>query len=96
MASQQVDSAWNQVDNISRSDEVLHKKALFGYRGKIPFYEYELIKPDWQVWLLLGLGLLPKRIDPIAISMSMDEAVRVIDSVKAAVDRGIKTLPDFR
>lgn len=96
VASQQVDSAWNQVDNISRSDEVLHKKALFGYRGKIPFYEYELIKPDWQVWLLLGLGLLPKRIDPIAISMSMDEAVRVIDSVKAAVDRGIKTLPDFR
>jgi tryptophan halogenase len=95
VAGEQADSAWSKFDNILRSEEVLHKRALFTCRGRIPFYEYELIKLDWQVWLLLGLGVLPKHIDPIAISMSIDETVQVIDSVKAAVNRTINTLPEF-
>ncbi len=95
VAGEQANSTWSKFDNILRSDEVLHKRALFTRRGRIPFYEYELIKLDWQVWLLLGVGLWPKSIDPLTASMSMDEAMSVIGAVKTAVNRTINTLPDF-
>lgn len=67
------------------SEDLLSKVELFRYRGKIPFYELEMIKTNWQVWLFLGLGLIPENVEPLAMEIDPERLKKIIDSVKRAV-----------
>jgi tryptophan 7-halogenase len=75
------------------SDKAKHKKNLFCQRGKIPLYENEVYKMEWQVWLLLGLGVVPRNIDPMALMIEPEEIMHMISAIKKAVTRELLLIP---
>ncbi|MDZ4263475.1 MAG: tryptophan 7-halogenase [Pseudomonadota bacterium] len=84
-----------QAGQSPQSDQLMHKLALFSYRGKIPSYENDVFKIQWQVWLLLGFGLIPDCTEPISMHMNSTEMMSVINKVKYAVGREAALLPVF-
>lgn len=83
------------ADQGGQSDRLMHKLALFSYRGKIPSYENDVFKIEWQVWLLLGFGLIPDCVEPISMSMDSAEMMGIINKVKLIVSREAGLLPLF-
>lgn len=75
------ESAWE------KSERLKHKENLFRRRGKLPYYENDPYKIQWQLWMLIGLRILPEYVEPITEHMELQEVVKVIAAVKAAVAR---------
>jgi|GEM_PF-6589989 hypothetical protein len=80
-----------QITGRSEANE--HRKSLFAYRGKLPFYEHEVFKSEWQTWLFWGLGLIPRCFDPLVEAMGEDQAKQIVTAVQNAVNRELKALP---
>lgn len=81
------------ANQCPQSDQLLHKLALFSYRGKMPVYENEVYKIQWQVWLLLGFGVIPECVEPITMHLRPTEMVTIFSKVKEAVNREVGLLP---
>lgn len=95
LAGKKCSGLFLQADQTTQSDQLMHKLALFSYRGKIPSYENEIFKIQWQVWLYLGFGLVPSRIEPISMHMDSADMMIVINKVKLAVSHEVSLLPVF-
>jgi tryptophan 7-halogenase len=95
LASRKCSDLFLHADQCPQSDQLMHKLALFSHRGKIPSYENDVFKIQWQVWLLLGFGLIPKHVEPISMHMDSMEMMNVINRVKHAVSREAALIPEF-
>ena len=56
---------WAEARRAAVPPELARTLQLFARRGRLPFYEDDVAKEDWLA-ALLGLGLLPEHIDPVA------------------------------
>ncbi|HUG45191.1 MAG TPA: tryptophan 7-halogenase, partial [Sphingomicrobium sp.] len=64
-----------------------HTLAQFRERGRLPFYEEETFARDSWVAVLLGQGVIPRRIDPLIDSVSEQESEIAMNRMRASIER---------
>lgn len=84
------------INHCKISSPLQHKLDLFAHRGKLPAYENEVYKRQWQLWLLLGLGVVPSNVESITFHLSQAEMRNVFDRIKAAVTAEVETWPSVK
>ncbi|HEV8406888.1 MAG TPA: tryptophan halogenase family protein, partial [Sphingomicrobium sp.] len=67
------DGFWKDASAIDPPDSLAHTLALFAERGRLPYYEEETFSRDSWAAVLLGQGIEPVRIDPLADSLPADQ-----------------------
>lgn len=93
-ADQHRGNFWRDSAGAGCSEELKHKMRLFRSRGRIPFYEHEVFNGGWQTYLLLGLGVWPEKVDPLAWQADPDRLIKLSKKVQAAVAQMAGQLPE--
>jgi tryptophan halogenase len=71
---------WQDASNVEPPSSLAHTLAMFAERGRLPYYEEETFARDSWLAVLLGQGFLPRRIDPLADSVTPEQAERALSS----------------
>jgi tryptophan halogenase len=71
---------WKDASAVEPPSSLAHTLALFAERGRLPYYEEETFARDSWLAVLLGQGFLPRRIDPLADSVTAEQAARALSS----------------
>jgi tryptophan halogenase len=71
---------WKDASAVEPPPSLAHTLSLFAERGRLPYYEEETFARDSWLAVLLGQGLLPRRIDPLADSVTSEQAERALSS----------------
>jgi Tryptophan halogenase len=78
---------------IKLSSMAEYKINLFNCRGRYPVLDNEFYKPQWQVWLLIGLGFRPESLEPITLSLDATEIKSHIEQVEKSVLKELSSVP---
>jgi tryptophan halogenase len=62
-----------------------HTLSLFKERGRLPYYQEETFSRDSWLTVLLGQGIRPRRIDPLADIVSRDEAAQAFAAMRQSL-----------
>lgn len=66
---------------------------LFAERGRLPFFEEETFARDDWLAVLLGQGLLPRRVDPLIDVTAPAESDRAMTAYRAAIAQAVARCP---
>ena len=81
---------WKDAASIDLPGPLDHALSLFAERGRLPYYEEATFTRDSWLAVLFGQGFEPRRVDPLADSISYEEAraelSRYADFVRSFVD----------
>lgn len=72
------------------SQRAEYKANLFKHCGIYPFFENEIFKKEWQIWLLLGLGF---KVDDVGAMVSCLEEAAVREHIIKVEEAVMKRLP---
>ncbi|MGN6376618.1 MAG: tryptophan 7-halogenase [Sphingomonas sp.] len=92
-ASSRPEPFWPQWREATLPASLEHSLALFRDRGRLPFYEHETFDRDEWLAVLIGQGVLPRRIDPLVRSYPAADAARHIAAWHAAIAAGVAARP---
>ncbi len=70
-----------------------YKINLFNRRGRYPVLDNEHYKPQWQVWLLIGLGFRPENLEPVTLALAAETVKAHIAKVEKSVLNELSTVP---
>ena len=76
-------------------DSLARRIDQYGYRGRLPFQEDEILNRDDWTAALIGLGFVPRNIDPAAAGVPLDRATDAMDRIAAELDSATARLPDY-
>lgn len=94
LCSSQSSGFWGSIDNMSLSDELIHKMDLFKVRGKLAFYEYETWMPRAWISLLLGSGYWPEKSDPLLKDCKLEAVVKRLNQMRMTYSNLAVQFPD--
>jgi tryptophan halogenase len=89
---------WSAMGTRHKPDSLAHTLEQFIGRARLPKYEEETFEEDSWLAVLLGLGLMPERIDPTAYRIPEAEALAMLDKVgrmSADVPTPLPSYPDY-
>jgi tryptophan halogenase len=70
---------WEKMRGRALPESLAHTLEQFERRGRIPFYEEEVFaKESWHA-VLLGMGTLPRHIDPVAAGVRPEDAAAFME-----------------
>lgn len=67
---------WSTASKIVPPESLQHTLSLFKERGRLPYYQEETFSRDSWLTVLLGQGVRPRRIDPLAELVPAEEAAQ--------------------
>ena len=67
----------------------------FGYRGRMPFHEDEIVTRDSWTAALLGLGPIPRNVDPQTRAIPLDKAIPAIDRLAHEIEQMVARVPSY-
>ena len=76
VCSRRAEPFWKDARSIEPPDSLAHTLSLFSERGRLPYYEEETFSRDSWLAVMLGQGLEPREIDPLADLVPSTEAAR--------------------
>lgn len=82
--------------DINISAAAKHKINLFERRGRYPVLDNEFFKPQWQVWLLLGLGFKPDAVEPTVAFVEENIIKEHINQIEKSVARELPFVPFYK
>ncbi|MET0247233.1 MAG: tryptophan 7-halogenase [Sphingomonas sp.] len=86
---------WHPLRKVTPPAELATALAQFGQRGSLPPVEEEIIpKSQWRQ-ALIGLGIRPARLDPIALSVPAAQAKAALGQLRDAVAMLPAALPPY-
>jgi len=92
-ATQRTGSFWDHVRSMDVPDTLKHKIELFREHGRVFRYNNELFDvPSW-VAVMLGQGILPTNIDPLADAMPEAEVLRAMAEQRSGYEQTALKLP---
>jgi tryptophan halogenase len=74
-------------------DSLARTLSLFAERGRLPFFEEETFARDSWLAVLLGQGLLPRRIDPLIGATPPHRSDAAMAEYRAAIARALPQFP---
>lgn len=84
---------WDAARTQPPSVDLKRRLDLFASRGVVPEYDDELFGPEDWVMMLHGQGLRPRRIDPLAASITEDEIMRHCTALRTRLTEALATMP---
>ncbi|MBV8973267.1 MAG: tryptophan 7-halogenase [Sphingomonadaceae bacterium] len=87
---------WRDLAATAPSDGLAHDLTLFRERGHLPLHDGESFAPDSWLAVLIGQGVRPRRVDPVAAGLPLAEAHRILARLRAAVTAAAATAPTHR
>lgn len=86
---------WRRAAQASPPDSLAETLALLGARGRLPHSEEETFQPaEWQM-AAIGLGLLPARIDALALAMPAETRRAILRSARERVAALARAAPPY-
>lgn len=83
------------ASKIVLSEQAEYKRNLFKHRGRYPVLENEFFRTEWQIWLLLGLGVRSERVEPMT-AFADDKAIKDhILKVENSVLKELQSIPSI-
>lgn len=89
------DGLWRELADREPPDSLARTLDQFGHRGRMPFHEEEIITRDSWTAALLGLGTIPRNVDPQARSVPLDKALAAMDRLAREIDVMVAKLPSY-
>lgn len=87
---------WEGLRRRPLPDSLALTVEQFEARGRLPFFEEESFDKDSWLAVLLGLGVVPRRIDPAAAAVTAGEAEPAIRAYAARIAALPARLPGYR
>jgi Tryptophan halogenase len=78
---------------IELSPMAEYKIDLFKRRGRYPVLDNEYYKPQWQVWLLIGLGFRPQNLEPVTLALDAEKVRAHIAQIEKSVLNELSSVP---
>ena len=86
---------WTDLINADPPDSLARTLDQYEHRGRIPFHEDDIVTRDSWTAALLGLGVMPRNVDPQATAVSMDEAVPAMERLAGEIDGVADSAPSY-
>jgi tryptophan halogenase len=96
VTAQRSEPFWQEASRMELPDSLSHTLSLFAERGRLPYYEEETFTRDSWLAVLLGQGIRPRRIDPLATIFTPDEARRYVSDYGRSVSSFVEAQPSYR
>lgn len=93
--SSRAEPFWRAVAATALPPSLAHTLALFKERGRLPVYDEETFARDSWLAVLFGQGILPRRADPLAETLSSIEVARMLADLHGAIDAGVPHFPIY-
>ena len=91
--SRRPEPLWRYCRGMELSDTLVHKLEVWKATGRVPMLAGECFdEPSW-VAILLGNGIIPRRIDPIAARMDTHSVALTLKARREAVVRAAHAMP---
>ncbi len=87
---------WQGLPGRKLPDSLAHTLEQFQARGRLPFYEEESFEKQSWLAVLLGMGVLPRHIDPLAARVDREESAREMERLADKLARETGRLPSYR
>ena len=84
---------WRAVAAAELPPSLAHTLALFRERGALPFHEEESFPRDSWLSVLIGQGVTPRRVDPLAETTPPELAARATAQWRHAIAATVPQLP---
>lgn len=86
---------WQAANEIPLTAETQHRILLFKQRGKLASYPNDPIDKAGWINFMLGLGLLPKKYDPILDMQMSSNHSEKMQRMRVIIDKTVQQLPDI-
>lgn len=84
---------WRYCKNMDVPDSVTHKQRLFASSGRVGRDADDLFREASWVQVMLGQGLEPASVDPMANAVSDQQLSEFLGGVRSLVERAVSGLP---
>lgn len=86
---------WQSMETRSAPDSLAHTLEQFEGRGRLPRFEEESFSEDSWLALLIGLGIVPKRIDPTVHRIDKATSAAMLEQIRTTCNALPERLPDY-
>ena len=86
---------WKSVAGMEPPESLARTLDQFGYRGRIPFHEDEIVSRDSWTAALLSLGVIPRNVDPQAAVIPLQQVIPAMERLTAEIDRFAASAPSY-
>jgi len=93
VASRRDEPFWQRARAAAPPASLEHTLALFGERGRLPFYEEETFTRDSWLAVLLGQGVIPRRTDPLIDTVPPAQSAQALTLMRERIEKMVATLP---
>ena len=87
---------WRDLAQTEPPASLAHDLRLFRARGYLPIHDGESFTPDSWLSVLIGQGVRPRRVDPVADELPRDIALARLNTMRGAIVRAAQTVPTHR
>lgn len=84
---------WRRAAAVDLPDSLAHTLQQFRERGRLPFFEEETFARSSWLSVLIGQGVRPRRIDPLAEAVPPHAAAELLARQAAAVAAAVRATP---
>lgn len=95
-ANQREEAFWQQCRAMSIPESLRRRMALFAEGGRFLRFEGELFPNASWVAVMLGQGILPRRVDPLVTSLPVAEIEQKLALLRRAMGDFAETLPEHQ
>lgn len=92
-AARRPEPMWRACAATPPPDSLAHTLTQFAERGRLPFYEEETFSRDEWAAVLIGQGVLPRRVDPLVEAVPADAAAAAMARHKADIAAAVPRTP---
>jgi tryptophan halogenase len=93
LASDRPEPFWRAAAAAQPPASLAHTLALFRERGRLPVYEEETFSRDSWLAVLLGQGVMPRRVDPLTGSLPAGDARAAMARMREAIAAAVAAAP---
>lgn len=86
---------WAQLGEIVPPDSLARTLEQYEYRGRLPFHEEESVTRYSWAAALIGMGIVPAKVDPQAAGVPLDRAFSAMRQLAREIDEVVQRLPNY-
>lgn len=84
---------WRAAAAMTPPQSLAHSLTLFRERGRLPLYEEETFARHSWTSVLLGQGVMPRRLDPLIDLVPPEQSVEAMTQIREGIARMVPSLP---
>jgi tryptophan halogenase len=88
-ASNRPEPFWRDASSRSLPESLEHTLIQWRERGRLPFFEEETFARDSWAAVLVGQGVIPRRLDPLLSSIPESESARSMEQLRSAIQSAV-------